>query len=504
MGGKLCLLRPEPGISRDGTDFSSRKWIDGEWTRFYRGLPQKMGGYKEIIGSTHIPRGTIIVPHVNHFDVYIGDERGLSYFLIDSSGNLLTTMLDRTPTPFNISPNNEWSFDVMYSTISNESILIAYVGQNLNSIENDFDTPIYYGNISPSPITTPFIPTGNTTSGGVLVLHPFLMFFGNNGEVSWTAPNDPTTVINSARVTGSKIITGARTRGGSESPAGLLWSLDSLLRVTNTGPGPEDFNFDTVTDQSSIISNKCIIQQDSTYYWCAVDRFLYYNGVVQELPNDSCLEFFFGELNYSQRQKVWATKISKWGEIWWYFPRGTSTECNHAVIYNYREKTWYDTPISRSIGDFDQTFQFPIWCDNEPDEVDEYIIWQHEYGTDKVQADETFAIRAFITTPDMSLCAFGPDLQFNGADRWMQLDRFEPDFIITGDMTLTVLTQTYAQAPTFFSAPLSFDENTTKLDLRGPQFQGRLMSITFESDVIGGAFQMGQVLLLIKLGDGRQ
>ncbi len=120
-----------------------------------------------------------------------------------------------------------------------------------------------------------------------------------------------------------------------------MWSLDSVIRVTQVGTAAIEFRFDTVTSQSSILSNKSIIEYDGIYYWAGVDRFLMYNGIVQELPNSMNLQYFFGNLNYAQRQKVWATKYTKYGEIWWHFPALTSTECDQAIIYNVREQTWY-------------------------------------------------------------------------------------------------------------------------------------------------------------------
>jgi hypothetical protein len=57
-----------------------------------------------------------------------------------------------------------------------------------------------------------------------------------------------------------------------------------------------------------------------------------YNGVVKEIPNTFNQNYFFDNLNYAQRQKVYATKVSRYGEIWWFYPSGDSTECNDAVI----------------------------------------------------------------------------------------------------------------------------------------------------------------------------
>jgi hypothetical protein len=93
-----------------------------------------------------------------------------------------------------------------------------------------------------------------------------------------------------------------------------------------------------------------------------------YNGVVQEIQNNTNQNFFFDNVNYAQRQKVWCTKVPRFGEIWWFYPSGSATECNNAVIYNIREKTWYDAGFAiganRSAGYFSEVFRFPIWAEN--------------------------------------------------------------------------------------------------------------------------------------------
>ena len=101
------------------------------------------------------------------------------------------------------------------------------------------------------------------------------------------------------------------------------------------------------------MSSQCVIEYDGIYYWCGVDRFLMFNGVVREVPNSLNLNWFYDNLNFNQRQKVFAVKVPRWGEIWWCYPRGNATECTHAVIYNVRENTWYDCELpndGRSAG----------------------------------------------------------------------------------------------------------------------------------------------------------
>ena len=210
-----------------------------------------------------------------------------------------------------------------------------------------------------------------SVSGGVVTLHPYVFVYGNDGLIRNCAAGNAQDWVsadaNETNVATGKIVQGLPVRGGSNAPSGLFWSLDSLVRVSyigGQGTPPQYWRYDIISSQSSILSSQSAIEYDGVYYWCGVDRFLLYNGVVKEIPNTMNQNYFFDNLNYAQRQKVWASKVPRFGEIWWFYPRGDATECTDAIIYNVRENTWYDAGeaegVRRSAGYFSQVFAFPV------------------------------------------------------------------------------------------------------------------------------------------------
>jgi hypothetical protein len=194
-------------------------------------------------------------------------------------------------------------------------------------------------------------------------------------------PNDWVSAdANEVNVATGKVVQGLPVRGGSNAPSGLFWSLDSVIRVSfvgGVGTPAQYWRYDIISSQSSIMSSQSVIEYDGIYYWCGVDRFLLYNGVVKEIPNPFNQNWFFDNLNYAQRQKVWATKVPRFGEIWWYYPRGTSTECNDAIVYNVRENVWYDAGEAigarRSAGYFSQVFAYPVAADWDATEAQDIL-----------------------------------------------------------------------------------------------------------------------------------
>lgn len=352
-----------------------------------------------------------------------------------------------------------------------------------------------------------------SVSGGVVMLHPYLFVYGNNGLIQNSAAGDFSNWVsadaNANNVATGKIVKGLPLRGGTTSPAGLFWSLDSIIRVTYTPSTVNGINFywkyDLITSQTSIMSSQCVIEYDGIFYWCGVDRFLSYNGVVQEIPNTLNQNYFFDNLNYAQRQKVWCTKVPRWGEIWWFYPKGNATECTDAVIYNVREKTWYDAGQAlgarRSAGTFSEVFRKPIWGSTEPNTTGKYTLWKHESGTDEIYTTNVNAIRSSFTTNNLGWVTGGPgNPQLSGDNRWLRLERVEPDFVQSGDMNLYVTGQGYADDVDQISDPYVFDKNTLKIDMRE---QRRLLRLKFESNTFNGDYYMGKVLLSADQGDER-
>lgn len=434
-------------------------------------------------------------------------------------------------------------------------------------------------------------------SGGVVVLHPYVFVFGNAGLIrNCSAGNISDWVsadANTQNVATGKIVAGLPVRGGSNSPSGLFWSLDSLIRVSyapttvtvGTTAVTQYWRYDLISSQSSILSSQCVIEYDGIYYWIGVDRFLLYNGVVKEISNSMNQNYFFDNLNYAQREKVWVTKVPRYGEIWWFYPRGDATECTDAIIYNIRENCWYDAGEAlgarRSAGYFSQVFHYPImagWEINASGGADEVSIttagssytngtynstaltggsgsgatanivvsggavtaltifdqgsgytvgdvlsatlpggagftatvntvenfitlWQHEVGTDAVEGTNSLAIESYFETNDIGWVSGGPsDATAVGENRWLHIERVEPDFIQNGAMELYVVGRPYAQKEDKTSGPYVFDPDTGKIDMREQRREARLR---FVSNVAGGNYQAGRILVNADFGDVR-
>lgn len=350
-------------------------------------------------------------------------------------------------------------------------------------------------------------------SGGVVMLFPYLFVYGNNGLIQnsaasnlndWSSPGSNITWVSS-----TKVVKGLPIRGGTTSPAGLFWTLDSVIRVTYSPQTVAGQNFywryDLITQQSSILSSQCVIEYDGLFYWAGTDRFLMYNGVVQEVENKQNFNYFFDNLNYAQRQKVWVSKVPRWGEIWWFFPSGTSTECDDAVIYNVRDKCWYDAGKAlgarRSAGVFTEVFRKPVWGGWDQNTTGKYTLWQHETGMNQVYTNHVDAIDSYFETnaigTRMNLVGAADQA---GANVWTRCERIEPDFVQVGDMYVIVTGKSYAEDVDDPSTPYTFTPTTLKIDMKE---QRREMRLRFGSNTQNGDYFLGRTVLSIDTGDVR-
>lgn len=340
-----------------------------------------------------------------------------------------------------------------------------------------------------------------------------------------------------------------------------------------------------------------------------------YNGVIQEVPNDMNKNWVYDSIDFSLANYSFAVKYPRMGEIWWFFPVvGDMYSCSGCVIYNYREKTWYDNRHARSSGaPGDGMLPHPVVTgynvtnlNNEdvPDTTDELtylafnpnvlvnggsvanwvglythftslngatvygsvsgavgvvprdanywpstlstsylvplktisgtfvagdylrinsatdltyaafedpgaqcllvprglssIVWETETKVpDRVTPTTSAAVDSYCETSDLSFVGGGPQ---PGAQLTYRLHRMEPDFIMTGNMTVQIRGRRYAHSPNEDSPPVSFNSTTEFLDFRE---QRRLMSLKFRSNEVGSTFQMGKILLTTEPGDER-
>lgn len=505
------------GCRRDGTLFDGNFLVDNKWNRVYATRNKSMGGYRRLINNLpQIARGMGVFDSNGVVYVSTGSASYLYQNQINQFGNLVATN-DRTPAAFSANANNLWQFDYIYDVSSSTVRILAHAAPNLMDISNTATGDVWYGDATGTSVLTS---TGSVVSGGCVCLQPYLFTYGTAGVINWSVPNKPNdfsgTGSGTARIGAMKIVYGLPIRSGAgNAPSGLFWALDSVIRASFVG-GTAIFQFDTFSNEASILSSQGVIEYDGVYYWAGVDRFMSFNGTIREVPNDMNLNYFYDNLNFAQRQKVFAFKIPRWGEIWWCYPRGNATECTHAIILNLRETrpdgkpVWYDTVLpgnGRTCAHASQVFAWPLVAGVDADAVSGlYKVWQHEYGNDEIDGTFVGAIEKSFETCEYS--AIAPP-QGAGKNICLVGDIFEPDFLQTGDMTVQMIGRANARAPDQPGTVQTFIESTDGTGVPADdqmvyfpvnEKELRLMRWKIISNTQGGSYMAGKNL--VHIGDG--
>jgi len=610
MAIQTAVLKSSPGIKRDGTKFEGDNYTDGQWVRWQRGLPRKMGGFKTTQKYLQeLSRGFSTFTQQNYVYCHSGGDTTLDRFTLDATGNS-SIVTDRTPTlqyaygtvtliggsgsvdmiavngvnimsgsvPFNTdinqtatdvasnitahtsNPNytatannaiititsstggdsvngyiitntlttltstivnmnygsdalinseyNLWMFDVQYDSSTSQNYLISHVAPNLDCICNDRDGQIFFGEVLGTGILQSItLPAGANATGGIVSLHPYLFYYGTDGVIGHSVPGEPTDLNGTgsglARVWGQKIIKGMPMRAGSgTAPAGLFWAFDAVLRATFTG-GSTIFQYDVIATGTSIMSPQCVVDYDGVFYWVGVDRFYMFNGVVREVPNTMNLNYFFDNINVNHQTKCFGFQIPKYGEIWWCYPKGTATECTHAVVFNVRENTWYDTELpnnGRSAGHFNNSFAAPVLTGVESSSGpggSGFKVWQHEFKVDEYDGPAVSPIQSYFETADLSTLV-------TGKNEYLRITTLEPDFVQTGDMTVNVTGRANSRAPEVIGTTFTFPDTAAQPyeQIVMLKEQRRELRVRFESNSLYGDYQMGQIIGHFDSGDG--
>lgn len=487
---------------------------------------------------------------------------------------------------------------VYYYTSGPVNYIIAHAAPNVIDINNSVETLIYWGDTEAITPLTIMSSTNQSCSGGIVVIGPYVFKYGNDGVVAFTLnPGGDWSDAIYVSIAGTKIVKGISTRGGSQAPSGLFWSLNSLIKATFVG-GDTIFQFDTIQTDITLLSQNSIISHDNVVYWIGLNQFYLYNGIVKRIPNNTNKITFFKNINFNYRNKIWGIYKEEYNELWWNAPYGTNSECSNTIIYNVEEGFWFDTVHARSSGTTTGIYQYPLETDsigllnqfspapivinlaNNPLSTTvgqnivvvtipantilrtgmlvtiagatgfnglsasqlnlmltpitvlnntsfSYIVtinasatgagggnlpvtysypnlcyglWQEETGTDEVIYGKSLAIDSYYETNIMTWFEKAPT-----DDREMRIRRIEPDFVQTQPMTMIINTRDFAQSIVSSSQTYTFlpGQEVVTLSKIDTNNMGRLVSFRFESNIAGGSYEMGRVVLNYAPGDVR-
>lgn len=310
-----------------------------------------------------------------------------------------------------------------------------------------------------------------TCSSLVVTEERFLFALAADGDsrlVKWCDREDYTTWTPTATneagditlQTSGRIMQGVSTRGATL----ILTDTDAHV-ATYSGP-PFVYGFQRVGSACGAISRLSAVDTQSGVFWMGVNGFFNYNGnTVQQIKCD-VFDHVFGEMDRSQKAKVWGLSNSEFGEVWWFYqstdPENFTYDIDRYVAYDYVQGYWMIGELKRTCGIGAGVFPNPIMIDLSRN------LQDHELK-------DSGPVGAFAETAPFQIA--------NG-DNVAHVTQMIPDEKTQGDVSVTLKTKFYPNGPETSHGPYD-PTNPTGLRATGRQMKMRVDGDDFANFGLG-------------------
>lgn len=402
----LIPLKIPAGFHRTGTDLDAAgRWRDGSLVRWRDGSLRPIGGWRvnENIASitTNAPRG-MHTWESNNGTRYVAAGSYNELFTVVSGG----TAYDIAPTDLtagsesaavNIGYGYGFYGSGTYGTPRPDTgnIVAATTWSLDNWGEYLLACSTADGRILEWQLGTSskaaVVANAPTNNLGVIVTEERFVFAlgagGNPRKVAFSDREDNTTWTPASTneagdielQTSGQIETAIRTRGQTL----IITDVDAHT-ARYIGP-PYVYGFERVGTSCGIISRRAAADVDMGVFWMGNGGFFRFDGnVVSEIPC-AVHDYVFGDLNTSQKSKTWAFTNGQFGEIWWFYCSGSSTEIDRYVAFDYKENHWLIGNLSRTSGASRGVFEYPMLMGQDG------AMFDHEVGLSYVDT-QTYTV----------------------------------------------------------------------------------------------------------------
>ncbi len=402
----LIPLKIPAGFHRTGTDLDAAgRWRDGSLARWRDGSLRPIGGWRvnENIASitTNAPRG-MHTWESNNGTRYVAAGSYNELFAVVSGG----TAYDIAPTDLSTGSESA-SVNIGYgygfygvgaygTPRPDTGNLVAATTWSLDNWGeyllacSTADGRILEWQLGTSSKAA-VVANAPTNNLGIIVTEERFVFAlgagGNPRKVAFSDREDNTTWTPASTneagdielQTSGQIETAIRTRGQTL----ILTDVDAHT-ARYIGP-PYVYSFQRVGTSCGIISRRAAADVDMGVFWMGNGGFFRFDGnVVSEIPC-AVHDYVFGDLNTSQKSKTWAFTNGQFGEIWWFYCSGSSTEIDRYVAFDYKENHWLIGSLSRTSGASRGVFEYPMLMGQDG------AMFDHEVGLSYVDT-QTYTV----------------------------------------------------------------------------------------------------------------
>lgn len=362
-------------------------------------------------------------------------------------------------TSSNTSPPRIWSHDrfgqLVISMSNDQSELYSWDGDRA---------------IAPAPVAN--APQGNYcfVSDNIAVIlgaegvNERIQWSDQGGLTTWTTGQSGEDDIEGA----GKFISQAQARGEN-----LLFTETQTYRFRYIG-GQFVWQTKLLDPSIGIIAQNARVVADGVVYWMGSKNFYMWRGgnveVVPSNTSEECtaLRYVFGNMNYGQKEKIFAWFNTEFREVWYHYPSAESNNPDRVIRVNIDRFSWVIDEMSRTAAEYPAIIEQTPYLINSTG-----TVYLHENGFN----DDGAAMDWHVETP----------FSFAGTNT-VVLDAFIPDHDLTGSITVQIKTRDYPKSSNKrnSSYAVSATDERKAVGLEGRFFNYRISGSALEQNWVCG------------------
>ena len=122
----------------------------------------------------------------------------------------------------------------------------------------------------------------------------------------------------------------------------LIYTESSIFALSLTGNNAFPVAVQKQLEGRGMLSHNCAAEWYGRHFVVGPqDIYIYAGGASVSTVGDGRIrDYFYANLNYAAVDNTFVFHNSRHDEMWVCYPKGTSTACNEALIWNYNHNTW--------------------------------------------------------------------------------------------------------------------------------------------------------------------
>ena len=384
----------------------------------------------------------------------------------------------------------------IYYWDKSDGLTARAVEVNTTNFVNALEPPIFAKQVLVSDVDRHVIAFGTNPVFGI-EQDPLLIRFSDQESLTDWSPTATNTAGDLRIGSGSEFITAVETKRE------IVVITDSSVHSMQFIGAPFTFGIQPIASNTTIMGPNAAVAVEDAVFWMGRQNFYLYDGQTKQLPCTVKERVFF-DFDYNQKDKVYASVISEFTEIIWFYASETNSLANGGtgendryVIFNYGENSWYYGNLGRSAFLDRGVRDFPIGA------ADNYL-YNHELGYN----DDGSAMSSRIESSP---------IEIGEGDQFTFIRRIIPDFTFNGSTSAVPTVNVTLQANNFpganylqseiakvdrtaTSTTVPFEQFTNKADVR---LRGRAFSIKVDCSTEGVRWRLGSPRVEIRQ-DGRR